>query len=116
MFGINGAAVGFSTVYIMGFAVTYYYSRKYETAYFEKGKIAKIMLSGAIMFSVVFALQMYYWYSPLKMIAYILFGFVIYILLIRLLGTFSKEDIEMFMKLLPKALNIKAILRKLVVK
>ena len=115
-FGINGAAVGFSSIYIMGFAVTYYYSRKYETAYFEKGKIAKIMLSGAIMFSIVFALQMYYWYSPLKMIAYILLGFTIYVLLIRLLGTFSGEDIEMFMKLLPKALNIKAILRKLVVK
>ena len=115
-FGINGAAIGFSSIYIMGFTVTYYYSRKYETAYFEKGKIAKIMLSGAIMFSVVFALQMYYWYSPLKMIAYILLGFAIYVLLIRLLGTFSGEDIEMFMKLLPKALNIKAILRKLVVK
>ena len=115
-FGINGAAVGFSSIYIMGFAVTYYYSRKYETAYFEKGKIAKIMLSGAIMFSVVFALQMHYWYSPLKMTAYILLGFAIYVLLIRLLGTFSGEDVEMFMKLLPKALNIKAILRKLVVK
>ena len=115
-FGINGAAVGFSSIYIMGFAVTYYYSRKYETAYFDKGRIVKIMLSGAIMFSVVFALQMYYWYSPLKMIAYILLGFAIYVLLIRLLGTFSGEDIEMFMKLLPKALNIKAILRKLVVK
>ena len=37
-------------------------------------------------------------------------------MLIRLLGTFSGEDIEMFMKLLPRTLNIKAILRKLVVK
>ena len=63
----------------MSFAVTYYYSRKYETAYFERGKIAKIMLSGGIMFSVVFALQMYYWYSPLKMIAYILLGFAGYV-------------------------------------
>ena len=115
-FGINGAAVGLSSIYIMSFVVTYYYSRKYETAYLEKGKIAKIMLSGAIMFSVVFALQMHYWYSPLKMIVYILLGFMIYILLIRLMGTFNGEDIEMFMKLLPKALNIKALLRKLVVK
>ncbi len=115
-FGINGAAMGFSSIYIMGFAVTYYYSRKYGTAYFEKRKIAKIMISGAIMFSAVFALQMYYWYSPLKMVAYILLGFVIYILLIRLLGTFSYEDIEMFMKLLPRTMNIKALLRKLVVK
>jgi hypothetical protein len=100
----------------MGFAVTYYYSRKYETAYFEKGKIAKILLSAAIMFSVVFAFQMHYWYSPLKMIVYILLSFAIYVLLIRLLGTFSGEDVEMFMKLLPRTLNIKAILRKLVVK
>ena len=115
-FGINGAAVGFSSIYVLSFAVMYYYSRKYETAYFDKGKIAKIMLSGAIMFSVVFALQMYYWYSPLKMIAYILLGFAIYVLLIRLLGAFSGEDVEMFMKLLPRTMNIKAILRKLVVK
>ena len=57
-FGINGAAVGFSSIYVLSFAVTYYYSRKYETTYFEKGKIAKIMLSGAVMFSVVFASQM----------------------------------------------------------
>ena len=115
-FGINGAALGFSSIYIMAFAVTYYYSRKYGTAYFEKGKVAKIMLSGAIMFSVVFALQMYYWYSPLKMVAYIFLGFVIYVLLIRLLGTFSYEDVEMFMKLLPSRRNFKSILRKLVVK
>ncbi len=115
-FGINGAAVGFSSIYVMGFAVTYYYSRKYGTAYFERGKIAKIMISGAIMFSVVFALQMYYWYSPLKMVAYILLGFVVYVLLIRLLGTFSGEEVEMFTKLLPRTMNIKAILRKLVVK
>ena len=40
----------------------------------------------------------------------------VYAMLIILLGTFSGEDVEMFMKLLPKALNIKAILRKLVVK
>ena len=59
---------------------------------------------------------MYYWYSPLKMIAYILLGFVTYVLLIRVLGTFSGEDVEMFMKLLPRTFNIKAILRKLVVK
>ena len=50
------------------------------------------------------------------MIAYILLGFAIYVLLIRLLGTFSGEDVEMFMKLLPRTMNIKAILRKLVVR
>jgi len=115
-FGIDGAAVGFSSIYVMGFIVTYHYAMKYGTVYFEKVKIAKIMISGIIMFSVVFALQMHFWYSPLKMFAYIILGFIIYAVLVRVLGTFSAEDVDMFMKILPKGLNIRAVLRKILVK
>ena len=115
-FGINGAAVGFSSIYVMTFIVTYYYARKYKTVYFEKAKIAKIIVSGIIMFSVVFALQMHFWYSPLKMFAYIILGFVIYAVLVRVLGTFSAGDIDMFMKIMPRGLNIRVLLRKILVK
>jgi len=115
-FGIDGAAVGFSSIYVMAFIVTYYYARKYKTVYFEKAKIAKIMISGIIMFSVVFALQMHFWYSPLKMFAYIILGFVIYAFLVRVLGTFSSDEVDMFMKIMPRGLNIRAVLRKILVK
>jgi len=115
-FGIDGAAVGFSSTYVMAFIVTYYYARKYKTVYFEKAKIAKIMISGIIMFSVVFALQMHFWYSPLKMFAYIVLGFTIYAVLVRVLGTFSSDDVDMFMKIMPRGLNIRVLLRKILVK
>jgi len=115
-FGINGAAVGFSSIYVMAFAIRYYYAKKYGTVYFDKAKIAKIIVSGIIMFSVVFALQMHFWYSPLKMFAYIILGFVIYAFLVRVLGTFSAGDIDMFMKILPRGLNIRVLLRKILVK
>jgi len=115
-FGIDGAAVGFSSIYVMAFIVTYHYARKYKTVYFEKAKIAKIIVSGIIMFSVVFALQMHFWYSPLKMFAYIILGFVIYAFLVRVLGTFSAGDIDMFMKIMPRGLNIRVLLRKILVK
>jgi len=115
-FGIDGAAVGFSSIYAMAFIVTYYYARKYGTVYFEKAKIAKIIVSGIIMFSVVFALQMHFWYSPLKMFAYIILGFVVYAFLVRALGTFSSGDIDMFMKVMPRGLNIRVLLRKILVK
>ncbi|MEM3753928.1 MAG: polysaccharide biosynthesis C-terminal domain-containing protein, partial [Candidatus Micrarchaeaceae archaeon] len=115
-FGIDGAGIAFSSIYIMGFAVVFYYSKKYYTVTFEKLKLAKIFMSGFLMFFIMFLVQEHFGYSILKLIVYIIVGFAIYIGLIRITKTFKKEDLDLFLMLLSdRYVKIKTLIRKILV-
>ena len=113
-YGIDGASIAFSSIYLMGFAVLFYYSRKYHTVIFEKIKIAKILLSGFFMFAVMFLVQELFGYSVPKLFLYIVAGFFIYIIIIRITKTFKNEDLDLFLMLLSdRYIIIKKLIKKL---
>jgi len=115
-YGINGAGIAFSSVYAMGFIVVFYYSKKYHTVLFEKLKIAKIFMSGFLMFIVMFLIQSHFGYSITKLVLYLIFGFALYIFLIRITKTFKNEDMDLFLMMLPdKYITIKRLIKKILV-
>jgi O-antigen/teichoic acid export membrane protein len=115
-YGIDGAGIAFSSIFIMGFAVVFYYARKYDTVRFEKLKLAKIFMSGFLMFTIMFLAQQHFGYSILRLVAYIVAGFVIYIALIRVTKTFKDEDLDLFLMLLSDRYAwIKNLIRKILV-
>ncbi len=66
-----GASIGFSSISVVSFAITYYYVRKYDVLKFDWKKMVKIYSSGIAMFLLVYLLQSELLYSPLKLILYI---------------------------------------------
>ncbi len=115
-YGINGAGVAFSSIYIMSFIVVFYYAKKYNTVTFEKLKLLKIYLSGFLMFIIMFLIQQHFGYSILKLVAYIFAGLLIYVFLIRVTKTFKDEDLDLFLMLLSDRFSkLKNLIRKILV-
>lgn len=100
-FQMIGASIGYSSIYAVSFFIMYYYARKFDVLKFEGIKIAKIYLSGFVMFFVILTLQDKFPYSPLKLFILIFLGFAIYAGMIKVMKTFAKEDIDFIMLLIP---------------
>lgn len=96
-----GASIGYSSVNVVSFFIMYYYARKFDVLKFEGIKLAKIYISGFVMFSIILELQNLFLYSPLKLLAYILLGFGIYSGLIKVMKTFNNQDLDFIMLLIP---------------
>ena len=96
-----GASIGYSSITVVSFFIMYYYARKFEILKFEVAKIDKIYASGFVMFFVIFELQNILLYSPLKLLGYIVLGFAIYSGMIKVMRTFSREDLDFMMLLVP---------------
>jgi O-antigen/teichoic acid export membrane protein len=115
-YGINGAGIAFSSIYIVVFAILFYYAKKYDTVTIERLKIAKILLSGFLMFFIMFLVQGYLGYSILKLFLYIILGLVIYILMIKVTKTFNDSDLDLFLSLFSDRYNkIKKLIRRILV-
>ena len=96
-----GASIGYSSITVVSFFIMYYYARKFEILKFELAKMAKIYVSGFVMFFVIVALQSMFPYSPLKLLGYIVLGFAIYSGMRKVLKTFNKQDLDFIMLLIP---------------
>ncbi|MGB9763693.1 MAG: polysaccharide biosynthesis C-terminal domain-containing protein, partial [Minisyncoccia bacterium] len=115
-YGINGAGIAFSSIYIVVFAILFYYAKKYDTVTIERLKIAKILLSGFLMFFIMFLVQGYLGYSILKLFFYIILGLVIYILMIKVTKTFNDSDLDLFLSLFSdRYILIKKLIRRILV-
>ena len=64
-------------------------------------KIAEIYASGFVMSFVIVALQRMPPYSPLNLFGYIVLGLTIYSGMIKVLRTFTREDLDFIMLLIP---------------
>jgi len=114
-FKMVGAAIGFSSIYVVSFFILYYFMKKYDLISFERIKILKIYISGFLMFIIMFIIQHLLGYSILRLILYIVLGFVIYIVFLKAFRIFNNEDLEFFMFLLPKRLQkLRKIIRILI--
>jgi O-antigen/teichoic acid export membrane protein len=110
-FQMIGAAIGYSSVSCVSFLVMYFYSKKFDILRFESVKIAKIYLSAFTMFLITALLVKAFPYSPLKLLLFILVGFSVYSLMIKMLRTFSRQDADFVMLLIPHWLQrIKSVI------
>ena len=100
-----GASIGYSSISMVSFFVLYYYAKKFDIKNFEKMKIAKIYISAFAMFFVILWLQDIFLYSPIKLFIYLVLGFIIYSGLIKAMKTFSKQDMDFIMTLIPSGLQ-----------
>ncbi len=115
-YGIVGAGIAFSSIYVVVFAILFYYSKRYDTVTIERLKIAKILLSGFLMFFIMFLVQEHLGYSILKLFFYIISGLVIYILIIRVTKTFYESDLDLFLSLFSdRYILIKKLIRKILI-
>ncbi len=68
-------------------------------------KIAKIYTSAAVMFMVIFTAENLFYFSIAKLFLFIIMGFTIYIMMIKVFGTFRNDDMEFLMQLVPVKLR-----------
>jgi len=100
-----GAAIGFSSINIASFFILLYYVKKYSIFEYERLKIEKIYTSAAVMFMVIFTAENLFHFSIAKLFLFIIMGFAIYIIMIKVFGTFSNDDMEFLMQLVPVKLR-----------
>ena len=100
-FGINGAAIGYASTSVVGFIVIYYFSKKYGVFFFEKMKMTKIFLSSFLMFFLMIFIQEKVGFSITRLFVFIATGLAVYLFLIRVLGVFTEEDMDLFLGMIP---------------
>ena len=104
-FGLIGAAFGFSSVYVATFIIQYFYARKNGIVKFNYWAFGKVWIAALIMFGAVMSveepLEIYLHHTLLLLPIYIAFGFVVYVVMARLLQFFKREDKDLILSLFP---------------
>ena len=106
IFGIEGAALGLSSVFASTFIILYHFAKKLGLVKFDFVGIIKIWASAGLMYCAITAMK---YYSELHNIfavfslpLYVLMGMVIYLGGTKLLKVFNRSDKELVRSLIPK--------------
>ena len=118
-FGLIGAALGFSSVYVVSFIILYRLAKKEDIVQYNISGTMKIWASSIFMFLIVyFALHFMvdkYGYSLFILLLLILVGALIYLVVSSRLRVFSQEEREFILSMFPDRLNsIKKVISFLV--
>ena len=100
-YGLTGAALGYSSVYAVTFAILYYFAKRESLISFDAWGMLKVWISAIAMFVVVDYVSDIAGLRIIYLPAYILLGAVIYIGLARLIGIFRNENKELILSLFP---------------
>ena len=109
-FGLIGAALGYSSVYAITFALLYYFARKESVVSLDLIGIAKVWTSAVLMFVIVDYVSDLMGLRILYLPMYVVLGALIYMGLARGMGIFRRENKELILSLFPSRLFM---LRKL---
>ena len=105
LFGLKGAALGFSSVYIISFIIMFIYARKEDIVDFDTWAICKIWLGSVIMsffiFLTDFELFKFSRFSISSLLFLILEGFFIYLFVSKILKVFSNLEKEIILSMFP---------------
>lgn len=101
-YGIVGASVGYGSLSVVLFITVYYFSKKYGTYVYEASKLLKIYSSGFVTFFLMIVVQERLGYSILKLFTYLITGIAVYLFLIRVMGTFREDDVDLFLRMIPE--------------
>ena len=119
--GIVGAALGFSSVYIVTFSILYRLAKRENLVSFDLKGLSKIWFSGIIMFAVVFIMMhisvMETGYSAVILPILIMTGTAVYILVSGWLRVFSDEEKEYILSMFPeKMLTIRKLIKFMILR
>ena len=104
--GLIGASLGFSSVYVITFAILYYFARKEYVLSLDIKGITKIWLAAILMFSIVNYFSLLFGSYPIYLPFYIFIGTAIYIILTKIMGIFRVESKELILSIFPSKLGI----------
>ncbi len=114
MFNIIGAAIAYSSMNAVNFAIVYHYARKFGVNNYDIPRVIRIWLSSLIMFGAIFVLQGMFPYSMLNIFIYILLGLAIYMVEIKAFRLISAEEMDYILSVIPNRFGtLKYILRNL---
>ena len=100
-FGLAGAALGFSSVYVSVFVIFWYFARRNGLIHFDLGGLAKIWVSSVIMYFIVSLTVMVFGVHVNNLPLYVGVGVVVYLVIARLLNVFRNEDKSLILSLFP---------------
>lgn len=115
-FGLLGAAVSYSSVYIVNFAVIYTFAKRFGVSEHRVGRIVKIWVSALVMLLVVHLFDNYVYtlsfnvppglvsfllHDVLKLVVYALVGLAVYMGMIRVTRSIHRREIEFFFRFVP---------------
>ena len=104
-----GAALGFSSVYVVSFFILYRLARKEDLVQYNRAGTMKIWASSIVMFLIVYVALHFmverFGYSLFVLPSLILLGGVIYLGLASRLRVFSREEREFILSMFPDRLN-----------
>lgn len=119
-FGLTGAAISYSSVYVVNFAVIYTFAKKFGISEHRVGRIAKIWVSALVMFAAVHVFDNYIFTIPfqvapgvfsflvhavLRLVVYMFLGLFVYVGMIRLTRSINGDEIEFFFRFVPRWLQ-----------
>ena len=104
-----GAALGFSSVYVVSFIILYRLARKEDLVQYNISGTMKIWASSIVMFLIVYMALHFmverFGYSLFVLPSLIILGGVIYLGLASRLRVFSREEREFILSMFPDRLN-----------
>ena len=106
IYGIVGAAFGFSSIYVSTFIVLYFATNKEKICSFNVLAIFKVWISSLIMYLLVYVAVGVFGNNPLFLPIEIGFGILVYMVLSRLFKVFDPETKRMVLSLFPES-NVK---------
>ncbi len=103
-FGILGAATGRALTIISGDMLMLLILRRKMTLQLDLPLVSKTLVAGVTMSAVLSAVQLLY-YSKFMLPIYVLIGGIVYLVMLRLLKTINKADIDLLQRVLGKRLS-----------
>ncbi len=115
-FELVGAAIAYSSVYVVNFTVLYSFAKKFGVSEHRVRRIAKIWASAIVMYIAVSVFDDFIYRLPftvapgalsflvhdiLRLFIYMILGLFVYVGMIRLTGSVASEEIEFFFRFMP---------------
>ncbi|OYT55949.1 MAG: hypothetical protein B6U77_00710 [Candidatus Hecatellales archaeon ex4484_218] len=102
LMGVVGAAVSRTLMYILMFGLLVFLTSKIVQINFDTSALWKSSVSAVIMASLLFPLAFYTKYSLILLPFYIIFGLIVYGLILIMLKTLNFKDLRFIAKIFPK--------------
>lgn len=100
-FGLLGAALGFSSVNVAAFIILLYFSNKERLSSFETVGMLKIWSASLVMFASIYSVSYFTGNQVILGPVYVAVGILSYLVMIRVLRTFSGNNREIVSALFP---------------
>ncbi len=102
LMGVVGAAVSRTLMYILMFGLLVFLTSKIVQINFDTSALWKSSVSAVIMASLLFSLAFYTRYNLVLLPFYIIFGLIVYGLILIMLKTLNFKDLRFIAKIFPK--------------